>query len=203
MVLLVAGIRVLEPEEASASPLVERTDVEALVNTVNTEGVMGKGIALAFLKSFGGKKGAYFKAYADDCQDDAEFQLTVGKMQVFDRNFNEVVRPENGRYAGKKASGQPTLFEQKPRWIINFPTKREWSQPSSLQYVKDGLDDLVEVINGLQIASIAMPALGCGNGGLSWDKVQLCISKKLNLLNDVSIRVYPPHIHPFGIHQAA
>ena len=68
------------------------------------------------------------------------------------------------------------------RMIINFPTKTNWRKPSEYQFIEDGLDNLVEVINNKQIKSIAIPPLGAGNGGLSWEKVKKMIAQKFSLL---------------------
>src|SRR5882762_1778498 len=112
--------------------------VEALVNTVNTEGVMGKGIALQFRQAFP----AMFNAYLADCRAGA---VTLGKMNVFD-------------LGGLLPSG--------PRWIINFPTKGHWKSRSRLKDIETGLESLVATVRKLNIKSIAVPPLGCGHGGL-------------------------------------
>ena len=119
---------------------------EALVNTVNTEGVMGKGIALQFKQAFPGM----FKSYQDACKNDA---VKLGKVHVFD--------------LGGLVGG--------PRWIINFPTKGHWKSKSKLENIQSGLDDLVRKVNELDIKSIAIPPLGCGLGGLKWEEVQPAI----------------------------
>ena len=110
--------------------------VEALVNTVNTVGVMGKGIALMFKESFP----ANFLAYEDACKCK---NVKIGRMFV----------TENRAFEG-------------PHWIINFPTKKHWRQPSKLEWIIEGLQDLRRVIQEHQIRSIALPPLGSGNGGL-------------------------------------
>lgn len=115
--------------------------VEALVNTVNTEGVMGKGLALQFKKAFPENTKAYEKA----CR---AGEVQIGKMFVFDRGLLQ------------------------PRWIVNFPTKKHWRPPSQLSYIDEGLVDLVKVVRTLGIRSIAVPPLGCGNGGLDWEDVR-------------------------------
>ena len=112
--------------------------VEAVVNTVNTVGVMGKGIALMFR----GKYPENFTAYEAPCK---AGEVRVGKMFVT---------------AGVELDG--------PRWIINFPTKKHWRQPTKLEWVESGLAALKEVIREKDIRSIAIPPLGCGNGGLDW-----------------------------------
>ena len=127
-------------------------DVEALVNTVNTVGVMGKGIALQFKKAFP----ANFRAYVKACKKD---EVALGTMFVFD-------------------NGMVTV----PRWIINFPTKGHWRSKSRMGDVEQGLDDLARVIADCGITSIAVPPLGCGHGGLDWAEVEPLIHRKLGEL---------------------
>lgn len=136
-------------------------DVDALVNTVNTVGVMGKGIALQFKNAFPGN----FKAYEQECKNG---QVRLGKMFVSDAG--QLIRP---------------------RWIINFPTKSHWRSQSRLRDIAAGLDDLRRVINELGINSIAVPPLGCGNGGLAWSDVHPLIELKLAGL-DIEVRLFPP-----------
>jgi O-acetyl-ADP-ribose deacetylase (regulator of RNase III) len=82
-----------------------------------------------------------------------------------------------------------------PRWIINFPTKKHWRHPSKLQWVRNGLVDLKRVITENKITSIALPALGCGNGGLGWEQVRPLIEAALSSLPDVNATVFgPEHI---------
>lgn len=138
------------------------TDAQAIVNTVNTVGIMGKGIALQFKERFP----MNFKIYADLCK---KGQVQIGKMLVVKEN---------------------SLHGEKI--IINFPTKTEWYKKSRYYYVEEGLKDLVKVIDEYKIKSIAIPPLGCGNGGLQWDKVKLLLEKYLNDL-DVDITVYEPN----------
>lgn len=140
-----------------------KADVQALVNTVNTEGVMGKGIALQF-------KNAYpdmFKAYADAC---AHHSVQLGKVHIYD--------------AGSIGEG--------PRWIINFPTKGHWRSKSRLADIDNGLVDLVSAIQRLQIQSIALPPLGCGNGGLEWADVRPRIEKAMAAVPEVRVELYAP-----------
>ena len=130
-----------------------KADVDALTNSVNTVGVMGKGIALQFKNAFP----ANFKAYEAACKAKS---VSLGEMFVFD-------------------NGQLT----RPRWIINFPTKGHWRAKSRIGDVAEGLDDLRRVIEELAISSIALPPLGCGHGGLRWDEVRPLIEEKLACLN--------------------
>jgi O-acetyl-ADP-ribose deacetylase (regulator of RNase III) len=136
--------------------------VEALVNTVNTVGVMGKGIALMFKEAFP----ANFRAYEEACQ---RKELRTGRMFV----------TEN-----------PAL--QGPRWLINFPSKKHWRQPSKLEWIVEGLQDLRRVIGELNIHSIALPPVGCGNGGLDWHEVRPEIEAALGPLESVEVVVFEP-----------
>ena len=139
-----------------------KADVEAVVNTVNTVGVMGKGIALMFKEAFP----TNFDAYALACKRNL---LKTGEMFV----------TENLQLMG-------------PRWIINFPTKTHWRVKTKLEWVETGLDDLVRVIEEKCIKSIAIPPLGCGNGGLYWELVKPLIVEAFAPLHGVEILVYEP-----------
>ena len=134
---------------------------EALVNTVNEIGVMGKGIALMFKERFPISSQMYMDASKAN-------QVSVGKVLV-------------------TPSGE--LF---PKWIIHFPTKKHWRNPSKISWIDKGLDDLRQVIQSLGISSIAIPPLGCGNGGLDWDLVRTSIESALGDLEDVDVMVYEP-----------
>jgi O-acetyl-ADP-ribose deacetylase (regulator of RNase III) len=136
---------------------------QALVNTVNTVGVMGKGIALQFKERFPQNFKIYQAAFKKG-------ELQIGKMLVVKESNLE----------GEKI-------------IINFPTKIEWFKKSKYEYIEQGLKDLVRVINEYQIKSISIPPLGCGNGGLSWDKVKNLISEGLKELEGVDIMIYEPN----------
>ena len=136
---------------------------QALVNTVNTVGVMGKGIALHFKELFPYN----FTVYAEACK---KGELAPGKMLV--------VKDSN------LALGE--------KLIINFPTKVHWRQPSQYEYIEDGLRALVRVIGEYGITSIAIPPLGCGNGGLDWAVVKEMIAQALSSVDGVEITVYEP-----------
>jgi O-acetyl-ADP-ribose deacetylase (regulator of RNase III) len=136
-------------------------DAQALVNTVNTVGVMGKGIALQFRQRFP----ANFAAYAQACK---LGQVQTGRMFI----------TEPGELTG-------------PRWVVNFPTKQHWRDPSHMAWVVDGLQDLRGFLVSSSVQSIALPALGAGLGGLPWSTVRAHIEAALsNLPTDV--RVYEP-----------
>jgi O-acetyl-ADP-ribose deacetylase (regulator of RNase III) len=139
-----------------------RSGADALVNTVNCVGVMGRGIALQF-------KNAYpdnFKVYAAACKRN---EVQPGRMFVVE-------------------TGQLTP----PSYIINFPTKRHWRGKSRIEDIEAGLVDLVHVIRDRGIRSIALPPLGSGLGGLDWSQVRRRIEAALGQLNDVVIQVYEP-----------
>ena len=138
------------------------SEAEVLLNTVNTVGVMGKGIALQFKNMFPNN----FKLYANACKNK---ELKVGKLFVTE---------EEALLSGKKI-------------IINFPTKTDWRLPSEYQYIESGLAELVKVIKEKNIKSIAIPPLGSGNGGLDWNKVKQILEKYLSNL-DCKIFIYEP-----------
>ncbi len=150
--------------------LLKQDDIDAIVNTVNCVGVMGKGIALQFKK----KWPANFKAYAAACKAN---QVKTGEMFIFD--------------LGGLA---------KPRYIINFPTKSHWRSESKLDDIASGLQDLVTQIQILNIQSIAMPPLGCGNGGLEWRKVKPLIEKAFSTLPNVKLKLFEPFLNSAPIH---
>ena len=138
------------------------SDAEALVNTVNTVGVMGKGIALQFKNMFPNN----FREYSKACQNN---EVKVGKL---------LISEEDSLLSGKKI-------------IINFPTKTNWRLPSEFKYIESGLIDLVKEIKERKINSIAIPPLGAGNGGLDWSKVKPILEKYLSEV-DCEIYIYEP-----------
>ena len=132
------------------------------MNAVNCDGVMGKGIALLFKKVFPEN----FIAYRAACEKN---EVKPGEMFVF-----------------------ATSTERNPRFIVNFPTKLCWQNKSRLEYIESGLADLVRVVQGKGIGSIAIPALGCGNGGLDWQQVLPLIERASDEVPNVKFLVYPP-----------
>jgi O-acetyl-ADP-ribose deacetylase (regulator of RNase III) len=136
--------------------------VEALVNTVNTVGVMGKGIALMFKEAFPDN----YSRYEAACK---AGEVKVGQIFAVERN---------------------ELFG--PKWIINFPTKKHWRHPTKMEWVTEGLSDLRAFIVEHGIKSIAIPPLGCGNGGLEWHQVRVEIENALTAIENVDILVYEP-----------
>ncbi len=135
---------------------------DAIVNTVNCVGVMGKGIALQFKQRWPQN----FKAYEAACKRE---ELRPGKMFIYDL----------GEWA-------------KPRFIINFPTKAHWRGDSKIEYIESGLRDLVSQVKRLNIRSIALPPLGCGNGGLDWADVKRLIFAAFKEHPDVQVNVFEP-----------
>ena len=141
-------------------------EADALVNTVNCVGVMGKGIALQFKKAFP----QIFEPYERACEAD---EIRPGKVHVV----------ELQRLAA-------------PYLVINFPTKRHWRSNSRLDDIQAGLDDLARVVDEHDIDSIAIPPLGCGLGGLDWEDVRPLIEETFADFDDVSITVYEPGYSP-------
>jgi O-acetyl-ADP-ribose deacetylase (regulator of RNase III) len=84
------------------------------------------------------------------------------------------------------------VSEDNPRFIVNFPTKRDWRKPSRMSYIQDGLYDMFMAIDELCIESIAIPALGCGLGGLDWDKVKQEIEFAAEAYHHIDITIYKP-----------
>lgn len=136
--------------------------VEALVNTVNCVGYMGKGIALQFKQAFP----ANFKHYETACH---AGDMVPGKMMIHD----------NGGLVN-------------PRYIINFPTKRHWKGKSRIEDIESGLKALVADVQRLGIRSIAVPPLGCGLGGLEWRVVRPMIEQAFTPLPDVQVQLFEP-----------
>ena len=137
-------------------------ETEALVNTVNCVGAMGRGIALQFKNAFPDN----FKAYAEACK---RQEVQPGRMFVFD----------TGRLTN-------------PRYIVNFPTKRHWLGKSRMEDIEAGLKALQDVIRERNIRSLAVPPLGTGLGGLNWNEVRLRIEEALGDFDDVRIVIFQP-----------
>jgi len=126
---------------------------QTLVNTVNTVGVMGKGIA----KTFKERYPEMFREYKRVCD--------RGELQV----------------------GTLLLWRGADKWVLNFPTKTTWRLPSTLAYVRAGLEKFVASYEDLGITSISFPPLGCGNGNLDWEEVKPVME---SYLHDLSIQIY-------------
>jgi O-acetyl-ADP-ribose deacetylase (regulator of RNase III) len=142
------------------------TDAEALVNTVNCVGVMGRGIALQFKNTFPKN----FEAYAAACKRE---EVQPGRMFVYE-----------------------TGFLANPKYIINFPTKRHWRGKSRIEDIEAGLCALVGEIRARGIRSVAIPPLGSGLGGLDWKDVRACVDAALRDLDDVRVIVFEPNGKP-------
>ncbi|WLF84568.1 macro domain-containing protein [Moraxella sp. ZY210820] len=138
------------------------SEAEAIINTVNCVGVMGRGLALQFKNKYPEN----FKAYQQACK---LKEVQIGKMFVFQVNS--------------------LIF---PKYIINFPTKNHWRGHSKIEYIEAGLQDLISVIQKYQIRSIAIPPLGSGLGGLDWQTVKNKIGYALSDLKDIDIYIYEP-----------
>lgn len=131
---------------------------QVLVNTVNTQGVMGKGLALQFKQTYP----EMFKKYQKFCEQ--------GKIDI----------------------GVLWIYKTPHKWVLNFPTKKHWRNPSKKEYIEIGLKKLTERFSELGIHSVAFPALGCGNGGLDWEKVvKPMMEHYLNKL-PADVFVHPP-----------
>lgn len=146
-----------------------RADAEALVNTVNCVGFMGRGIAAQFKRAFP----ANFRVYEAACK---RGEVQPGRMLVYE--------------AGN---------ESNPRYVINFPTKRHWRAKSRIEDIEAGLRALVAEVRARGIRSIAVPPLGCGHGGLQWSEVRPMIERAFAALPEVRTLVFepagPPAVH--------
>jgi O-acetyl-ADP-ribose deacetylase (regulator of RNase III) len=137
-------------------------DAEALVNTVNCVGVMGRGVALQFRKAFPEN----YEVYRAVCD--------RGELQP-----GRILAVRLGRLGN-------------PNYVINFPTKKDWRGNSKLEYIDSGLAALVKEVQQLGIRSIAIPPLGCGLGGLKWEEVRPRIEHAFASLPDTRVLLYEP-----------
>jgi O-acetyl-ADP-ribose deacetylase (regulator of RNase III)/uncharacterized protein YwgA len=142
------------------------TDAQALVNTVNCVGVMGKGIALQFKMAFPDN----FRVYAKACRNG---EMRLGHVLVV-----------------------PTHQSINPHYIFNFPTKYHWRGKSNIEDIRAGLNSLIDEVTRLNIGSIAVPALGCGNGGLDWSQVKGIIEQAFDKLPGVQVYLFEPQEAP-------
>ena len=131
------------------------TPAQVIVNPVNTVGVMGKGLALAFRKRYP----KMFDAYRSTCE---RRQLSTGKLM---------------------------LYREPDHWILLFPTKEHWRNPSRIEYIQAGLEKFVDTYAAKGITSAAFPRLGCGNGELDWQQVRPVMESFLNPL-PIDIWIY-------------
>lgn len=137
-------------------------DAEALVNTVNCVGYMGKGIALQFKQAYPDN----FKAYQDACK---AGEVRPGHIFIYNRD---------------------SMFN--PKYIINFPTKRHWRGKSNIQDIEDGLNALIKEIKHYKIKSVGIPPLGCGLGGMDWNVVRPMIEKAFREIPEVTGLLFAP-----------
>ncbi len=147
-------------EEVKTGSLFE-SEAEALVNPVNTEGVMGAGLA----REFRNRYPDMYREYQRIC---ARGMLDVGTMHFW--------------LTGSK----------EPQFIVNFPTKRSWRQPSQLEWIERGLDELKRHLLLRSITSVAIPALGCGHGGLAWAPVRRQIHHRFASTDKIQVWAYAP-----------
>lgn len=138
------------------------SNAEALVNTVNCDGYMGKGIALQFKQAFP----LNYKAYHRACKKN---EVLPGKMFIFE-----------------------TQCLENPKYIINFPTKRHWKSKSRIEDIKSGLSALISDLQQYKIRSIAIPPLGCGLGGLNWNDVYPLIKQAFAEAPEIEVLLFPP-----------
>ena len=139
-----------------------KAEAEALVNTVNCVGVMGRGIALQFKKAYPDN----FKKYKAACDSK---KVRPGHMFIFETR---------------------NMFN--PKYIINFPTKRHWRGKSRIEDIESGLKALADEVRKRKIRSLAVPPLGCGLGGLDWNIVRSMIEKTFEVLPDVQVILFEP-----------
>jgi O-acetyl-ADP-ribose deacetylase (regulator of RNase III) len=145
-----------------------KANAEALVNTVNTVGVMGKGVALQFKRAYPDN----FRQYEQACRKN---EVQIGQM--FTVSVGNLLSPS-------------------PKYIINFPTKRHWKGKSRIEDIQQGLQALIKEIKRLGIQSIAVPPLGCGNGGLQWSQVKPLIEEAFTQVPDVRVLIFEPQGAP-------
>ena len=136
-------------------------NTNAIVNTVNCVGVMGKGIALEFKARYPNM----FKDYVVACKNS---EVKIGKMWIWNNTAT-------------------------PKYIINFPTKEHWQNHSRIEWISSGLDNLKECVQQLNISSLSLPPLGCGNGGLDFNVIKQIIEGKLNDLTIPVFLYYPKY----------
>lgn len=139
-----------------------KANAKALVNPTNCVSVTGKGLALQFKKAFPEN----FEEYQRACQDG---EVKPGQMFIV-----------------------PTSYLTHPHYIINFPTKRHWKNPSRIEDIDTGLQALIETVKRLRIRSIAVPPLSCGNGGLAWSRVAPLIEAAFAQVPEVQVLIFEP-----------
>ena len=150
------------------------SNAKVLINTVNTVGVMGKGIASDFKKYYP----KMFEEYKELCNTN---RLNIGDLH---------------------------LYKTSNKWILNFPTKEHWRSPSKIEFIEEGLKKLVKEAHKLQINDIAMPKLGCGNGGLDWESQVKPLVEEYLKRSPINVSIYdfdkdimPEHLTPKDIEE--
>ncbi|MDH0869818.1 type II toxin-antitoxin system antitoxin DNA ADP-ribosyl glycohydrolase DarG [Agrobacterium pusense] len=138
---------------------------DAIVNTVNCVGVMGKGVALEFKRRWP----ANFEEYKRLCDRKA---LRPGKVFVYQNS--------------------DMLDQDSWKFLVNFPTKDHWRGKSQIGFIDEGLDDFLAQVEKLGIRSVVLPPLGCGNGGLEWKEVKPLLVRKLSPVDGVEFLVFEP-----------
>ena len=138
------------------------SEAGAIVNAVNCVSVMARGLALQFRSAFPEN----YKAYKKACR---RGEVQIGKMFIY-----------------------PLGELSSPQYIINFPTKDHWRDPSKVEYIQSGLSALIADVQRLKLTSIAIPALGCGLGGLEWSEVRPLIEEAFEALPDMQVTLFPP-----------
>ena len=153
---------------------------EAIVNPVNCVGVMGKGLALSFARVYS----EILPPYIEACDNGT---LLPGTVQI----LTTVRRPSIWSSPRAWVSEFPFIH------IINFPTKNHWKDPSCLEWIRNGLEDMANKIALLDIKSVAIPPLGCGNGGLKWEDIQPLITDRAAVM-DANVYITRPCEVPIG-----
>lgn len=154
---------------------------QTLTNAVNTHGVMGKGIALQFRKSFNGM----YEEYRQKCKNG---EVELGKPYLYKSQQDE---EEQLKLFSQDNTQGELVVELSKKWVLNFPTKTHWRSPSRLNTIRKGLHYLQEHIELWGIKSLAVPALGCGEGGLLWEKVRPVLIEGLEGLG-IEVELYAP-----------
>jgi len=137
-------------------------DTQGIVNPVNCVGVMGAGLAKRFANFYPEMEAEYKTA----CN---EGKLAPGKIFVWVIDtYDELL------------------------YIFNLPTKEHWKDPSKMEYIRKGIAELIRTMDKHEVHSVAIPALGCGLGGLNWDDVSKEIVKQFQRKPDKTVWLYPP-----------
>lgn len=134
-----------------------QSPAQVLVNTVNTVGAMGKGVALQFRQLYP----EMYREYRELCE---RGEIRIGRLW---------------------------LYKSENKWILNFPTKKHWRNPSRVEYIEKGLLEFRNKYREWNIHTIAFPPLGCGNGRLDFEtQVQPLMEKYLRNL-PIDVFIYP------------